>query len=83
MTGHGFRGVAATILHKQGWPHEHIEVQLAGQERNVTSAAYNHPLYLKLRAEMMQAWAEYLVRCAVRVMIRRSGARRDSDYDHV
>lgn len=28
-TGHGFRGLASTLLHEQGWPHEHIELQLA------------------------------------------------------
>lgn len=61
MTGHGFRGVASTILHEQGWPHEHIELQLAHQERDdETSASYNHALYLKPRAEMMQAWADHL-----------------------
>ena len=60
MTGHGFRGVASTILHEQGWPHEHIELQLAHQERNAVSAAYNHALYLKPRAKMMQAWADHL-----------------------
>jgi integrase len=60
MTAHGFRGVASTILHEQGWPHEHIELQLAHQPRNAVSAAYNHALYLKPRAEMMQAWADYL-----------------------
>jgi integrase len=60
MTGHGFRGVASTILHEQGWPHEHIELQLAHQERNEVSAAYNHALYLEPRAKMMQAWADHL-----------------------
>ena len=60
MTGHGFRGVASTILHEQGWPHQHIELQLAHQERDATSAAYNHALYLEPRAKMMQAWANYL-----------------------
>ena len=60
MTGHGFRGVASTILHEQGWPHAHIELQLAHQERNEISAAYNHALYLGPRAKMMQAWAEHL-----------------------
>jgi hypothetical protein len=24
LTGHGFRGVASTLLHEQGWPQEHI-----------------------------------------------------------
>jgi len=60
MTGHGFRGVASTILHEQGFAHEHIELQLAHEERDDTSAAYNYALYLKPRAEMMQAWANYL-----------------------
>ena len=60
MTGHGFRGVASTILHEQGWPHEHIELQLAHQERDAVSASYNHALYLKPRAQMMQAWADHL-----------------------
>jgi hypothetical protein len=60
MTGHGFRGVASTILHEQGWPHEHIEAQLAHEERDDTSAAYNYALYLKPRAKMMQAWANHL-----------------------
>jgi integrase len=60
MTGHGFRGVASTLLHEQGWPHEHIELQLAHQERDDTSAAYNHALYLEPRARMMQAWADHL-----------------------
>lgn len=60
MTGHGFRGVASTILHEQGWPHEHIELQLAQQPRSAVSAAYNHALYMKPRAQMMRAWADYL-----------------------
>ncbi|AXW09980.1 integrase [Ralstonia solanacearum] len=63
MTGHGFRGIASTILHEQGWPHEHIELQLAHQERNDVSAAYNHALYLEPRAKMMQGWSDYLDRC--------------------
>lgn len=60
MTGHGFRGVASTLLHELGWPHEHIELQLAHEERDDTSAAYNHALYLEPRARMMQAWANHL-----------------------
>ena len=60
MTGHGFRGLASTILHEQGYAHEHIEVQLAHVPRNAVSAAYNHALYLEPRARMMQDWADYL-----------------------
>ncbi len=60
MTGHGFRGLASTLLHEQGYQHEHIELQLAHSPRNAVSAAYNHALYLEPRAKMMQAWADFL-----------------------
>jgi len=66
MTGHGFRGVASTLLHELGWPHEHIELQLAHQERNAVSAAYNYAQYLEPRARMMQAWADHLDRLRAR-----------------
>jgi integrase len=60
MTGHGFRGLASTVLHEQGFDHAHIELQLAHQERNAVSAAYNHATYIKQRAKMMQWWGDYL-----------------------
>jgi integrase len=60
MTGHGFRGLASTILHERGYPHEHIELQLAHAPRNAVSAAYNHALHLRSRAKLMQDWADYL-----------------------
>lgn len=60
MTGHGFRGLASTILHEQEYPHDHIEIQLAHTQRNAVSAAYNHATYLKQRTKMMQDWADYL-----------------------
>lgn len=60
MTGHGFRGLASTILHEQGYEHAHIELQLAHQQRDEVSASYNHALYLEPRTRMMQAWGDYL-----------------------
>ena len=60
MTGHGFRGIASTLLHEQGHEHHLIELQLAHQERNAVSAAYNHATYVAQRTKMMQAWADYL-----------------------
>ncbi len=60
MTGHGFRGLASTIMHERGCVHEHIELQLAHSPRNAVSAAYNHALYLEPRARMMQDWADFL-----------------------
>ena len=62
MTGHGFRGLASTILHEQGYNHDHIELQLAHAPRNAVSAAYNHALYLEPRAKMMQDWGDFLER---------------------
>jgi integrase len=60
MTGHGFRGLASTLLHEQGYNHEHIELQLAHAPRNAVSAAYNHAIYLEPRAKMLQDWADFL-----------------------
>lgn len=62
MTGHGFRSMASTLLHEQGWNHQAIERQLAHAERNAVSAAYNFAEHLPERREMMQAWADYLDR---------------------
>ena len=60
MTGHGFRSMASTLLHEQGWPSDVIERQLAHAERNKIKAAYNYAEYLPQRRKMMQAWADYL-----------------------
>lgn len=60
MTGHGFRGVASTLLHEKGFDHTIIELQLAHQERNRVSASYNWATYMPQRKQMMQWWANYL-----------------------
>ena len=63
MTGHGFRGLASTILNESRKPRfdpKHIDVQLAHVERNKVTAAYNAAVYLEDRTEMMQWWADYL-----------------------
>lgn len=60
QTGHGFRGVASTILHEKGYDHQHIEIQLAHAQRSAVSAAYNHALYLSQRTKMMDDWANHL-----------------------
>ena len=78
MTGHGFRGVASTLLHEMSFPHPHIELQLAHQERNAVSASYNHATYLPERRLMMQAWADHLdsLRTGVRGKAARSPRMR-------
>jgi integrase len=60
MSGHGFRSMASTLLHEQGWNHQVIERQLAHAERNAVSAAYNFAEHLPERRRMMQAWSDYL-----------------------
>lgn len=60
VTGHGFRGVASTLLHEISFRHANIKRQLAHQERNAVSASYNHATYLPERRIMMQAWADPL-----------------------
>ena len=60
MTGHGFRGVASTVLHEHGYDHAHIELQLAHVEGDRVAAAYNYAQYLPQRTRMMRWWADYL-----------------------
>ena len=60
MTGHGFRGIASTVLHEHGFDHAHIEAQLAHAERSTVSAAYNHAVYLPQRAGLMAWWGTYI-----------------------
>lgn len=60
MTGHGFRSMASTLLHEQGWKSDIIERQLAHAERNKVKAAYNYAEHMPERRKMMQQWADYL-----------------------
>ncbi|MFC2994291.1 tyrosine-type recombinase/integrase [Acinetobacter sichuanensis] len=60
MTGHGFRGLASTTLHEQGYMHDAIEVQLAHKTGNAVSKAYNHAQHLQYRVNMMQEWADFI-----------------------
>ena len=60
MTGHGFRGLASTVLHESGFEHLHIERQLGHQDRDEVSSAYNHAEFLTQREKMMQWWGDFL-----------------------
>src|SRR6185437_5652177 len=60
MTGHGFRGLASTILNENGFNSDWIERQLAHVEQNSVRAAYNHAQYLPERRRMMRWWGDYL-----------------------
>ncbi|RQR33951.1 DUF4102 domain-containing protein [Burkholderia sp. Bp9143] len=60
MTGHGFRGLAATVLRELGYSRDVVDRQLAHAERNQVTAAYVHAEYLPERRRMMQHWADHL-----------------------
>ncbi len=60
MTGHGFRGLASTTLHEQGYMHDAIEIQLAHRVGNAVSQAYNHAQHLDYRIKMMQEWSDFI-----------------------
>jgi integrase len=60
MTGHGFRGLAATVLRELGYSRDVVDRQLAHAERNQVTAAYVHAEYLPERRQMMQHWSDYL-----------------------
>lgn len=60
MTGHGFRGLASTTLHEQGYMHDAIEIQLAHTVGNAVSQAYNHAQHMDYRIKMMQEWSDFI-----------------------
>jgi integrase len=60
MTSHGFRGMASTLLHEQGYPSEIVERQLAHADRDKVRAAYSHAQHLSARRKMMQWYSDYL-----------------------
>ncbi len=53
MSGHGFRAMASTVLHEQGWPSDIIERQLAHAERNSIKACYHRPRVYPPRGEKL------------------------------
>lgn len=61
MTPHGFRAMARTLLDEVlGFRVDWIEHQLAHAVKDPNGRAYNRTAHLEGRAEMMQAWADYL-----------------------
>jgi len=59
-TPHGFRSMASTLLHEQGFVSTDIELQLAHADKNKIRAVYNRSERIKERTKMMQHWSDYL-----------------------
>lgn len=63
VSPHGFRATASTMLDNMGYKQEWLERQLAHRDPNLIRAAYKREewkMYLPERAQMMQAWADFL-----------------------
>lgn len=60
IVGHGFRHMASTLLHEQGFDTDWIERQLSHKDKNVIRGTYNRAMHMPQRRRMMQAWADYL-----------------------
>ncbi len=60
MVGHGFRGMASTILHNNGFISQVIEIQLSHVDSNSVRESYNDADYMEKRVAMMQWYADYL-----------------------
>ncbi|MEP6632738.1 MAG: tyrosine-type recombinase/integrase [Luteimonas sp.] len=68
VSGHGFRGTAATFLNEAGWPAHIVEKQLAHDKRSAVEASYNHAAYLSERTKMMSFWSNFIGSGAINVV---------------
>jgi len=57
-TAHGFRTLFSTCANEAGWNSDHIEKQLAHEERDDVRGAYNRAQWIEERTKMMQWWAD-------------------------
>ena len=60
ITAHGFRSMASTRLHEEGWMSAAVELQLAHRVGSEVAVAYNYAEHMPYRTSMMQWWADYL-----------------------
>jgi len=60
MVAHGFRSMASTLLHENGFDHDVIELQLSHVRRDQVAAANDRSHRLPERRKMMQWYADYL-----------------------
>jgi integrase len=74
---HGWRATFSTVMNER-FPGDAdvIERILAHAPRNKVRAAYNRAIYLDRRRELLQLWADALLREAVSIDVVLSGPRR-------
>ena len=61
MTGHGWRSIFTTWANENDFLDKHIEFQMAHLDKNKTRLTYNKAQYLPQRANLVQAWANFLM----------------------
>lgn len=64
LTAHGFRSIASTYLNELGYDKELIEIALSHIDKDRVRKAYNRAEYLASRAEMLQAWGDFVEQSA-------------------
>lgn len=64
LTAHGFRSIASTYLNELGYNKDLIEVALSHIDKDRVRKAYNRAEYLQQRAEMLQAWGDFVEQSA-------------------
>lgn len=64
LTAHGFRAIASTYLNERGYDKDLIEVALSHIDKDRVRKAYNRAEYLQRRAEMLQAWGDFVEQSA-------------------
>lgn len=57
-TAHGFRTLFSTCANEAGFNRDHIEKQLAHEDRDEVRDAYNRAQWIKERTKLMQWWAD-------------------------
>ncbi len=57
-TAHGFRTLFSTCANEAGWNSDHIEKQLAHEDRDDVRGSYNRAQWIEERTKLMQWWAD-------------------------
>lgn len=61
QTGHGFRGLASTLMNERsGFNPDAIERQMAHVVGSKVRRAYNHAQHMEQRRQLMQWWADFI-----------------------
>ena len=60
LTTHGIRHLFSTSLNDKNYNADWIEKALSHKDKNAIRGTYNKAYYINQRAEMLQAWADYV-----------------------